>query len=276
MGKKKKKFRDLAPRVISGVVGAAIIVASIYLSQWSFLFVFMCIQALTLDEFYRLLEHQGYRPNRILGIIIGCMLFGVVFLVATRVMQAPMYLIVFVITTFGFILKLYDRSDKQPFINTALFFLGLVYIALPYSLINFLVIVDTRYTYGIFIGVIFLTWANDIGAYFAGSFFGQNKLFKRISPKKSWEGTMGGAIFSLIVVLLNDYLFDDLPLWEWIVISIIITIAGTFGDLIESHFKRSIEIKDSGSIIPGHGGFMDRFDSLMMAVPFVVLFIEIF
>lgn len=236
----------------------------------------MCIQALTLNEFYELLEKQGYRPHRVLGIITGCLMFSIVFLVARRSLDSPLYLIVFPLTALGFIIKLYDKSDKQPFVNTALFFLGLVYVGLPFSLLNFLVIVDQNYTYGICIGVIFLTWANDIGAYFAGSFLGQNKLFKRISPKKSWEGTMGGAIFSLFIVMLNDFLFDDLPLWEWIIISLIITIFGTFGDLVESHFKRTIEIKDSGSIIPGHGGFLDRFDSLMMSMPFVVLFLEIF
>jgi len=238
LSSKKRKFKDLAPRAASGIVGASAIIGSIYYNQWSFLVVFMVIQALTLNEFYTLLEKKGYRPHRFLGILIGCLMFSNIFLVALRYLSASLYLIIFVITTMGFIIKLYDKSDEQPFINTALFFMGLIYIALPFSLINFLVIVDQKYTYGIFIGVMFLTWANDVGAYFAGSYFGQNKLFKRISPKKSWEGTMGGAIFSLLVVLLNDYLFDDLPIWEWLIISLIVTVAGTFGDLIESHFKR--------------------------------------
>ena len=121
-----------------------------------------------------------------------------------------------------------------------------------------------------------MTWANDVGAYFTGILFGRTKLFERISPKKSWEGSIGGATTSIITSLVISQYFPGLNSIEWIGVSVIVVIAGTYGDLVESHFKRSIQIKDSGSIIPGHGGFLDRFDSLLIAVPFVVVFLKLF
>jgi phosphatidate cytidylyltransferase len=124
-------------------------------------------------------------------------------------------------------------------------------------------------------GCLFLLWASDSGAYFAGTKFGKTKLFERVSPKKSWEGSMGGFAASMLVGVVLGRYFTSLPLWQWLVIGLIIVVAGTYGDLVESLFKRSIKIKDSGSIIPGHGGFLDRFDGLLLSVPFIVAFLKL-
>lgn len=125
-------------------------------------------------------------------------------------------------------------------------------------------------------GMVLIIWASDTGAYFAGITMGKRKLFERVSPKKTWEGSIGGGVLALGMAFLLSKFFHDLMPYEWFTAAIIIVIAGIYGDLVESLFKRTIEIKDSGTAIPGHGGFLDRFDSLILAIPFIVVFIEIF
>ncbi len=136
--------------------------------------------------------------------------------------------------------------------------------------------VNGIFQYEIILGTLFILWASDSGAYFAGTRFGKTKLFERISPKKSWEGSVGGAITSFGVALVLASKFTILDVTQWMIITTIIIIAGTYGDLVESLFKRSIEIKDSGQSIPGHGGFLDRFDGLLLASPFITAFLKIF
>ena len=126
------------------------------------------------------------------------------------------------------------------------------------------------------LGCLFLLWASDTGAYFAGTKFGKTKLFERVSPKKSWEGSIGGFIASMIVAYVLSRYFLDLKVWQWFGCGAIIVVAGTYGDLVESLFKRSIHIKDSASTIPGHGGFLDRFDGLLLSIPFIITFLKLF
>ncbi len=133
-----------------------------------------------------------------------------------------------------------------------------------------------RYHPLIVIGILLLTWASDTGGYFAGTAFGKTKLFQSISPKKSWEGLIGGAILTLVIAYLISLFADFLPLWKWMVMGVITVVAGTYGDLVESLFKRSIKIKDSGQTLPGHGGFLDRFDALLLSLPFIAAFLKLF
>ncbi|MFN3379783.1 MAG: phosphatidate cytidylyltransferase, partial [Runella zeae] len=128
----------------------------------------------------------------------------------------------------------------------------------------------------IVLGCLLLLWATDIGAYFAGTYLGKRKLFERVSPKKSWEGAAGGAAFAGLVAFVLGVYFKSHEPWEWYCIAALIVVGGTLGDLVESLFKRSIAIKDSGSTIPGHGGFLDRFDGLLLSTPFIVTFVKIF
>jgi len=125
------------------------------------------------------------------------------------------------------------------------------------------------------LGMLFILWASDTGAYFSGILFGKKKLFERISPKKTWEGSIGGAFLALVFAYGFSIYFKDLSLVQWLVAAALIVIAGIYGDLVESLFKRSIAIKDSGTSIPGHGGFLDRFDGLLLASPFVAVFISL-
>lgn len=227
-------------------------------------------------EFYRLMRLQSYVPIRLLGVAIGGLLFILAFLIEDGVLSSEYYIAMFPLASFVFLIKLYKKNDVHPFINIALFYLGILYVALPFALTNLLVFYGGSYSYEIILGLLLLTWANDIGAYFTGILFGRTKLFERISPKKSWEGSIGGAATAITTSIVIGLYFKGLNEFEWISVAIIVVIAGTYGDLVESHFKRSIQIKDSGSIIPGHGGFLDRFDSLLIAVPFVVVFLKLF
>lgn len=271
-----RKFTDLAPRFLSAVVGVFIIISGIVWSEWGFFAIFLSISCLTMWEFYRLMKLQSYLPIRMLGVSIGALLFIIMFLIEDGVLPSEYYVMMFPLASFVFLIKLYKKSDIHPFINIALFYLGILYVAVPFALTNILVFYSGEYSYEIILGLLFITWANDVGAYFSGIMFGKTKLFERISPKKSWEGSVGGAIFAVITSAVISQYFFGLQQWEWIVISFIVVIAGTYGDLVESHFKRSMHIKDSGTIIPGHGGFLDRFDSLLLAVPFVVVFLKLF
>ena len=227
-------------------------------------------------EFYSLMKVQDYLPIRFLGVIIGSLLFIGMFLIEGGYLPSVYHFALFPLASFVFLIKLYKKNDVHPFINIALFYLGILYVAVPFAFTNLLVFYNGEYSYEILIGLLLLTWANDVGAYFSGILFGRTKLFERISPKKSWEGSIGGAATSVTMSLVISLYFERLNTIEWVVISAIVVIAGTYGDLVESHFKRSIQIKDSGSSIPGHGGFLDRFDSLLIAVPFVVVFLYLF
>ena len=270
------KYPDLIPRIFSSILGGIIIVSSLLWSQWGFFTVFLSISCLTMWEFYRLIRLQSYLPIRFLGVVIGAFLFTITFFIESDFLSHNHYVILFPLASFVFLIKLYKKSDVHPFINIALFYLGIMYVAVPFALTNLLVFHSDSYSHEIILGLLFLTWANDIGAYFTGILFGRTKLFERISPKKSWEGSIGGAATALAVSMIIGQYFDEWNAIEWASIAIIVVIAGTYGDLIESHFKRSIQIKDSGTIIPGHGGFLDRFDSLLIAVPFVVVFLKLF
>jgi phosphatidate cytidylyltransferase len=183
------------------------------------------------------------------------------------------------------VVELYRRQDK-PFDSLAHTFFSVLYIAVPLSMFPFAAFSRTGlnslltheniiFSPGIIIGFFILIWANDTGAYLTGMAFGQHKLLERISPKKTWEGFIGGIIIaSLVAWFLSDWLgvVDKI---HWVLVSLIISAAGTYGDLVESMLKRSIGVKDSGSIMPGHGGFLDRFDSAIFSFPLVYLFISL-
>jgi phosphatidate cytidylyltransferase len=172
-------------------------------------------------------------------------------------------------------IKLY-KNERKPFTNIAFTFLGIFYVAVPISLLNVAVFGNGEYNYEIIFGCLFILWASDTGAYFAGTLFGRRKLFERISPKKSWEGFFGGALLALVFAYGLSVYFQSISLNQWIIVGLIIIVGGTFGDLVESLLKRSIEIKDSGTSIPGHGGFLDRFDGLLISAPFIVAYLEMF
>jgi phosphatidate cytidylyltransferase len=268
-------FSNLQQRFITGLSGAALVVGGIWYSQWSYLIVFGILALLTLTEFYNLLKLAGIASNKLLGIAIGIMLFLAVFMIESAYWPTKTLWIFLPVSFLIFLIELYRKADK-PFTLIAFTFLGLFYVAIPYSLLTVSAFVDGIYQPSIVFGILILIWGNDIGGYFAGRFLGKHKLFERISPKKTWEGSFGGALLSVSVAVGLALVFPILGMVQWLTISAIIVVFGSFGDLIESMLKRSLDIKDSGSMIPGHGGFLDRFDSLVFALPFIVSYLKLF
>ncbi|HEX5168608.1 MAG TPA: phosphatidate cytidylyltransferase [Cyclobacteriaceae bacterium] len=267
---------NLTQRIITGVLGAAAIITSVSLNQWTYFIVFFSIMLLSLLEFYKLTGLDGMVPQKYFGTFCGALIFVLSFLVESRIIPFQYYYLIFPIVSFVYMIKLYKKFERKPFTNIAYTFLGIFYVAIPFSLLNIAVFDGGSYHFEIILGCLLILWASDTGAYFAGTFFGRRKLFERISPKKSWEGFFGGAILALVFAVGISKYLDYLTIVQWLVVAIIIIVAGTFGDLIESLLKRSIEIKDSGTTLPGHGGFLDRFDGLLISAPFIVAYLEIF
>lgn len=271
-----KKYNNLTQRIITGMLGAALIIFGIAYSEWTYFAIFFFICIVSLWEFYGLAGLDGMIPQKSFGTICGMIIFCLSFFIEQRSISYRYYFLIFPLLACVYMIKLYKKSERKPFTNIAFTFLGIFYVAIPFALLNIASFENGYYNHQIMVGCLLILWASDTGAYFAGTRFGKRKLFERISPKKSWEGAVGGALLAFIFAVVIARYFVTLAFWQWMSIAVIIIIGGVFGDLVESLLKRSIEIKDSGDSLPGHGGFLDRFDGLLISAPFIVAFLEIF
>ena len=272
-------MNNLIKRSITGLIFITILISSIYLSRYSFSALFLIISILGVLEFYRLCKKTNASPQTISGVIISVIIFVIAFFHASGNIKSTSWLVVIPLSVFIFINELY-RKKTNPFTNIAYTFLGLIYVTLPFALLNYLVIDNTPtgviFSPHLLLGIFYLMWVSDSGAYLTGSAFGKHKLFERISPKKTWEGTIGGSIAALLAAWIISMFYKELTLSGWLIVALINVVIGAYGDLTESLFKRSIAIKDSGKILPGHGGILDRFDSIILASPIVYVYLEIF
>jgi phosphatidate cytidylyltransferase len=260
-------------RTITGILFVLVLGMSIlFFKPIAFGILTFCLIALGLNEFYRL-----NKTNSIPGIIIGLALFSGIFLLSIGWLQnLKIFWFLIPITWIVFITELYRKKDK-PFHNIALTLLGIIYIALPFSLLylmGFTEFTANGYKPERILGFFFLLWTSDTGAYLVGMTIGRHPFFPRISPKKSWEGFIGGVASTLLVALVISHYFTALSPVNWLVIGAIIAIFGALGDLIESLLKRSLQVKDSGNILPGHGGILDRFDSVIFSAPLVYIYLQ--
>jgi phosphatidate cytidylyltransferase len=275
-----KKYNNLTQRLITGILGSAAIIAGVSFGQWTYFLIFFIICLFTLLEFYKLVGLDGLAPQKAYGTLCGVLIYVLSFFIEGRipvdgwVIPPQFYILIFPLISCIYMIKLYKKFERKPFTNIAFTFLGIFYVAVPFALLNVAVFDDGQYNYEIILGLLLILWASDTGAYFAGTRFGRRKLFERISPKKSWEGFVGGAILAMLFVFGLAYYLHSLTVQQWFIVGLIIIVGGTFGDLIESLLKRSIEIKDSGDSLPGHGGFLDRFDGLLISAPFIAAYLE--
>ncbi|MBI4945979.1 MAG: phosphatidate cytidylyltransferase [Bacteroidetes bacterium] len=272
-------------RTLTGAVFVTVMMGCIWWSFWSMAGLFLVISVLGLWEFYSLLEENNSSPQKITGIII-CVFLSAYFLylVSDNIFSAMflsyLFWLFIPVSMMIFFVELF-RNKQFPFQNIGYTFLGLLYIQIPFLFLSSLAIksnVDIKHYQGIFtpyiiLGFFFLIWSNDTFAYLVGISIGKHRLFERHSPKKSWEGFIGGIICTQGIAYLLSLYFTELALIHWLVIALIVSVFGTLGDLVESMFKRSLGVKDSGNILPGHGGILDRFDGVLLSSPFVVTYL---
>lgn len=274
-----KNLKNLIKRTLTGIIFVGLLIFGIVFSPYSFAVLFLLITVLSLWEFYNLVKVEAILPIKIFGVIIGGLFFLCSFAYAYELIDKKyfyLFILAFLIIP---IIELY-RKNRHPFTNISYTILGLVYVVVPFSLLNYIVLeaatCGVNFCPNILLGIFFIQWASDTGAYLTGMSIGKTRLFERISPKKSWEGSIGGAIIALGVSWVISLYFNDLQLIEWLVVALLIIVSGTYGDLVESLLKRSINIKDSGTILPGHGGMLDRFDSMLFAAPAVFVYLKFF
>lgn len=260
-------------RTITGAFFIGAIIGSLLLGHFWFALLFMIFTAVGLFEFYKLTTLKGFSPLSYGGTLTGGILFLASYLHSTGHWE-PIYYLLLIPCVFGIFITELFRKSTNPIENIALTLMGIFYVALPFSLLNYLVYANVyTYYYPIVLGIFIIMWTNDTFAYLTGISLGKHRMFERISPKKSWEGFAGGFLFALGASYILSLFYPVLPYWGWMIVSAIITVFGTLGDFIESMFKRETEVKDSGTLLPGHGGLLDRFDSLLLAIPFIFLFL---
>ncbi len=270
-------------RTITGLSMVFILLLALFFSGWVFALIFLVITVVGLWEFYGIIASDLCLPQKRYGTMAGALLYIVTMLVCLVpgfssinylwisyipfLLPVPMFL-------FSFIIELY-RNKPNPLVNVATTTFGFFYVAMPFSLLIFFNRPDVLQFWGlpvILTGYFSFTWMYDTVAYLFGKQFGKHRLFERISPKKSWEGTIAGAIVTLSSAIGLYFLVKELPLIDWLAMAAIVLVFGSLGDLAESLLKRSLNIKDSGTILPGHGGILDRFDTMLISAPFVFLY----
>lgn len=271
-------MKKLITRTITGLIFITIVIGSVCWSVYSFMIVFLIISLLGIHEFYKLSLLKNVRPQFTNGYVLGAYLFLSISLYAHHIIGLEFVLLNLPLSFLILIFELFRKSE-QPFTNIAYTLLGIYYIALPLAFLNFLYSpfqLRGEFNTHVLLGFFIITWLSDTAAYLVGSAIGKHKLFERISPGKTWEGIAGAVVFGILTAYILSLIFNDLMFYHWMAISVIIVVIGTLGDLTESLLKRSVNVKDSGSIMPGHGGILDRFDGVFFAAIFVFIYIYFF
>lgn len=272
---------NFVKRTITGILFVAILVGSILYNPLTFGLLFTLISALCIHEFAQLMNHSGRAQiNPIITALGGAYLMLALMSFCTQQpVGSSVFLLYLALILYLLISELYKKSDN-PISNWAVSLMSQLYIALPFALLNVLAFHNdsagsVSYNPILPLSIFVFIWLSDTGAYCFGSLFGKHRLFERISPKKSWEGSIGGGVVSIASSLVFAQYFNFLSTWQWMGLALVVVVFGTWGDLTESLLKRQLGIKDSGSILPGHGGMLDRFDSALMAIPAAVVYLYV-
>lgn len=274
-------MKNFITRALTGFVFVALVIGCTLYNELTFIALFALLAGMSIYEFATIVNQHGEATiNRIVCVLSGIYLFIAfaylsMFPGHNEVLIPYLFLMVYLLIS-----ELYLKR-KNPVHNWAYTFMSQMYVALPFALLHVLafhtdatqVAQSPTYNPILPLSIFIFNWANDTGAYCAGMLFGKHRLFERISPKKSWEGSIGGAVISVVAAIILAQYFTFLSLPAWIGLAITVVIFGTFGDLTESLLKRTLGIKDSGTILPGHGGMLDRFDSALMAIPATVVYL---
>jgi len=266
-------MNNFVKRTLSGFIFVTLIIGSILLSRFTFALFFAFVCGWAVCEFHKLSNQKpSIEVNPLTALMGAVLLFLCSFVSASGIWVYPVYPVYGFYVVMVLISELY-RKKENPLNDWAYFILGQIFIALPFALLNYILFID-KWQPILLLSVFVTIWVNDTGAYLIGVTLGKHRLFERISPKKSWEGFIGGASAALLSGYLFSLLIPQISLIEWLVFSEIIVFFGTFGDLIESLMKRTLNVKDSGNVIPGHGGLLDRFDSMLLAAPVIFIYLS--
>lgn len=274
---------NLLLRVLVGVVGIPLVIGIIYLGSYTFAAAIIIVSILMLREFYSLAASKHASANQSVGLLLG-LIVQVLFMGSatatffdkmTYMIGALVALIVGAAVTLTAELW---RAKENAVLNTAVTAFGVVYICGGIGTLILLRAMETppMFGYGVVLSAFVSVWVCDSIAYFAGMKFGKHKLFPRVSPKKSWEGAIAGGIAAIgAFVGMGMWLVPTLPVWHWVVCGVLVSTMGQIGDLAESLLKRDATIKDSSHILPGHGGLLDRFDSMLFVAPLLLAYFYI-
>ena len=280
------KMKNLITRSITGVIFVTAIVVC-FMRPEAMILLFALVTGLTVWEYTGIVNGiENVCVNRFLATVAAVYFFLGMAGFCAGIVPSAVFIPYLLTVVYMFIAELYTKAPN-PINNWAYTMLSQMYIALPFAMVNVLAFRGVGngvvYNYLAPLSIFVFLWTNDTGAYLSGSLFGKHKLFPRVSPGKSWEGSIGGGLLVLLVAaLVGMYLNSDmhetateliLTVPQWMGLGLVVVLFGTWGDLVESLFKRTIGIKDSGNILPGHGGMLDRFDSSLMAFPAAVIYL---
>ena len=258
---------------MAGAVFVALIIGAIFWHPLALFALFFVFNAIALNEFSRMFASKGYDISPISVIFNGSVVYLMIGLYANHFVDAKVFLLLIPIIFVQFIASLYKIS-KKPFEELGIKVLAIIYLSVPFGLFNIVENIGQEilgHREPLLLMAFFLmVWSSDTFAYLTGSAFGKHRLFERISPKKSWEGSIGGGVITLIIAGVFGYYSEIFTPLVWVILALITVITAIYGDLIESQLKRSMGVKDSGNIMPGHGGILDRFDAAIFSIPFYV------
>lgn len=273
-------MKNFVTRTLTAIGIVAVQVLCTYFSPLSLAALFLLLTALSVNEFVQIISQRGeVSVSRPIVIVGSCYLFFAFWLNSiTRGETLVVFFPYLIFLLYCYVKELFGKHPN-PIANLGTIMLSQMYVVLPLSLINVLAFTpfecyhsEAPY-YAIALAIYIFIWVNDTGAYLSGITLGKHKMFPRISPKKSWEGAIGGALATIVSAFVVSHFYTFMELWQWIGMALVVVVTGTFGDLTESMIKRHLDIKDSGHMLPGHGGFLDRLDSMLFAIPAVVAYL---
>lgn len=259
-------------RAITGFFFIIVMLASVLTGQYVFDVFYFLLGSFCLWEFFGLLKGASISPARLTALLNGAFIYIVFVLIAYND-EAHKLILLLPVTLSAIAIQELFKKDEAPFTNIAYTYFGLLFTIVPFCFFHALGYLNGSFNAHLPMAFLLMLWGNDTGAYLVGSKLGRTKLFERHSPKKTWEGFIGGIIITVGIAFIISKYFIEVPLQHLIGMAVLIGVFGTVGDLIESMLKRSLNVKDSGGILPGHGGLLDRFDGLLMAAPIVYAYL---
>lgn len=261
-------------RAITAFFFTIVMLGSIFLGAYTFTGFYLLLSVFALREFYTLIKTAGIKPHHTVALLTGALLFMAVAAFHFYPVNTKYLLLLIPLIFSVFLFELY-RKEKTPFTNISFTFAGFIYVTVPFCFYYSLGFLQdwNNYNFHLPLAFLLMLWASDTGAYLFGRKLGAHKLFERHSPKKTWEGFFGGVFTSVLVAVIVSFFFKEISLMIWAGMAVLIVSFGTLGDLVESMLKRSLGAKDSGTLLPGHGGLLDRFDGLLIAAPLVYAYL---